>query len=44
MESNTTPERVYAVEALPYIRTTSVSDVVALRYSIEGQMTVYMTT
>lgn len=39
-----TPERVYAVETPPYIRTGKVSDVVVLRYSIEGRMTVYMAT
>lgn len=44
MESNMTPERVYAVETPPYIRTATISDVVVLRYSIEGRMTVYMAT
>lgn len=39
-----TPERVYAVETPPYIRTATISDVVVLRYSIEGRMTVYITT
>lgn len=44
MESNTTPERVYAVETPPYTRTATISDAVVLWYSIEGRMDVYMTT